>query len=763
MEFSAASSSTKSDDLQNTNENMNHITCKIINCQKSDEINSSNKSQLERIRDDNITKSYEHSLLIYRMSDALSSTEEFVFSVKMIALKELFINKKRIIILSKNKLVLDIIKNYWDDKKYECFILDDSIRGEKRQETINTFNSTDSNVCILLIEFKNIFKGINLSCADTIIFYDNEIDEKQEAEIIQNFNIKNNASFYHLIISSDNKIDKYKIHFSVPKKITEKVEMTNSDSVNSEQVTNNNSKDQDLNQLKFPLQIDSNFTILTIGTIVQEKGFHTEKYIYPLGYTAKRFETVWYLLKINEDIHHKPIFRIEMENDKSVFFEDSEPTKACIKFYKSLGKNILLTGPEFFGLSFSVVQHIIQNLDGVNELKNYKRNEIVINIPTKACLKFQNGGACNCAEHYMVNIDNRLKAIKEEFIDKKEYFVINRSRQTGKTTTLFALAEYLKSEYLTFFVDLQQIDQSFFLSDEVFINKFICHFIQSYKIFNDNPDEELIKPIQQLLNKGKVVFSEFLEKINSICQTSTKPLILIIDEIDAFKVNPIIFINFLSLLRGQYQLRHKVPSFHSVILSGVRKIQHFRDLISDKDKCSPWNIGKAFTIEMSFSVSDIASMLEEYESVNHTEMQIHDVSEYIYEYTSGQPFYVSAICKTIDEELSDSSDFKKWSRKGVKKSVDLILSNGNNYQNDIISKLKENPRLKEMLKAHIIKGQSFSSEDAYEDSIDQGKIFGIIKVENGNMTIANRIIQMLLSYNFISEEKMKLLNEDEII
>lgn len=172
----------------------------------------------------------------------------------------------------------------------------------------------------------------------------------------------------------------------------------------------------------------------------------------------------------------------------------------------------------------------------------------------------------------MVKLDDRMKYINEKYIKKKEYFVINRSRQTGKTTTLFALAEYLKSDYFIFLIDLQKIEEEFFKSNEVFINKFIYHFLKSYEIFNDNPDPELVKPIEQLLDKPNLNFSIFLETINSICKISLKPLFLILDEIDKFIVKPKILIEFLSLLRGEYQMRNKIPSFHSVILSGVHNV-----------------------------------------------------------------------------------------------------------------------------------------------------------------------------------------------
>ena len=61
---------------------------------------------------------------------------------------------------------------------------------------------------------------------------------------------------------------------------------------------------------------------------------------------------------------------------------------------------------------------------------------------------FNTEGVCRPDEHYMVRLDDRLRNIKRLYVDRRKYFVINRGRQYGKTTTLRALEEYLKGEYL---------------------------------------------------------------------------------------------------------------------------------------------------------------------------------------------------------------------------------------------------------------------------------------------------------------------------
>ena len=56
---------------------------------------------------------------------------------------------------------------------------------------------------------------------------------------------------------------------------------------------------------------------------------------------------------------------------------------------------------------------------------------------------FNVNGICYPNEHYMVNIDSKLAQIKQ-LVDEKKYFVINRARQYGKTTTLDVYKRQLK-------------------------------------------------------------------------------------------------------------------------------------------------------------------------------------------------------------------------------------------------------------------------------------------------------------------------------
>lgn len=93
---------------------------------------------------------------------------------------------------------------------------------------------------------------------------------------------------------------------------------------------------------------------------------------------------------------------------------------------------------------------------------------------------FNTEGLCKPSVHYMVQLDDRLDKIKRLYVDRSKYFVINRGKQYGKTTTLRLLAEYLKEEYIALFVDFQKIGTEEFEDATTFIPAFMELFSTAF-------------------------------------------------------------------------------------------------------------------------------------------------------------------------------------------------------------------------------------------------------------------------------------------
>lgn len=362
---------------------------------------------------------------------------------------------------------------------------------------------------------------------------------------------------------------------------------------------------------------------------------------------------------------------------------------------------------------------------------------------------FNVNGICYPNEHYMVDIEPKLAEIKQ-LVDEKKYFVINRARQYGKTTTLNMLVNYLKDQYTVFFVSFEGLGEKAFESEAAFCRT-ICELLYDTVVYEEVPtiDEKVKQIITRSVEQDKIEDMMSLSNlISDICKNSDIPVVLIIDEVDQAS-NHNVFIDFLGMLRSKFLKRNTRPTLHSVILVGVYDIKNLKHRIREDREHqmnSPWNIATDFSVDMSFQVEDISSMLEEYQRDHGCTIPVRGIAEEIYEYTDGYPYLVSKICKLIDERCNQN-----WTREGVKKAVNILLKESNTLFDDLRKKIEDYPELKDILYAILFRGESYPyNPDNF--AIDIGTMFGFIKEKDGQIVIANRIFETRLYNLFLSEE-----------
>ena len=364
---------------------------------------------------------------------------------------------------------------------------------------------------------------------------------------------------------------------------------------------------------------------------------------------------------------------------------------------------------------------------------------------------FNVNGSCNPQIHYMIDLSERLSEIKK-MVDAGEYFTINRARQYGKTTLLAALAEYLKSDYKVISLDFQTISYGDFENEE----KFVAAFSNEILISEYDIPEDIRSTLLHLADgkERNVTLSVLFRTLLQWCRISEKPLVLIIDEVDTATNNQV-FVDFLAQLRAYYLRRMQMPTFRSVILAGVYDVRNVKSKIRPEENHktnSPWNIAAKFKIDMNFSVDDISGMLNEYEQDYQTGMDVVEIAEMIYSYTSGYPYLVSCLCKMIDEDIKGESK-TAWSKQDVLTAVKMLLNDKNPLFESLIGKLNEYPGVKNLIYRLLFRGENigYNPDDS---GIDMAEMFGFIKVRNGNVYIANRIFETRL-YN------MFLMSTDE--
>lgn len=371
---------------------------------------------------------------------------------------------------------------------------------------------------------------------------------------------------------------------------------------------------------------------------------------------------------------------------------------------------------------------------------------------------FNTTANCIPGRHYMVDLTERLKKIRV-MVDRGDYFTMNYARQYGKTTTLLALAEYLKEDYCVLFVDFQMFSEANYSSEASFVRAFANELLYAAEEQGGAPENVLV-PLRKYVS-GEITNPEFIMLFSAVsnwCRQSEKPLVLIIDEADHAS-NYQVFLDFLSQLRGSYIRREKRPTFWSVILAGVHDIKNLKRKFvepGEHSTNSPWNVSADFLVDLSFSPADIEGMLLDYEKDYATGMDVSQIAQTIYDYTSGYPFLVSRICKLLDERIAGTEEFPSkaaaWTGSGILKAVNMLLTESNALFESLTDKVTTYSDLRDILFDILMNGM----EIAYNPdltSISVAMMYGFVRKEGTKVVISNRIFETRLYNFFLSSEK----------
>ena len=373
---------------------------------------------------------------------------------------------------------------------------------------------------------------------------------------------------------------------------------------------------------------------------------------------------------------------------------------------------------------------------------------------------FNTTAVCIPSKHYMVDITDKVNAIKE-LVDAGKYFTINRARQYGKTTTITALQQCLIADYEVVSLSFEGIGKDGFKDEPSFVIAFCRRILRECRRSVSLPEsirERLEDYIARKTNRAKL--DELFETFSEWCELSAKAIVLIIDEVDSATNNQV-FLDFLAQLRDNYISREAkgICTFQSVILAGVTDVKHLKQKIRkdmDAKENSPWNIAADFTVDMSLSEKGIKDMLEDYEADHHTGMDAAAIAKQIRAYTSGYPFLVSRICQLLDSSVSQilGSLSAAWTARGMDEAVKMLLSEENTLFQTLTTKLNNFPALKASIRSILMEGTKLTYNPD-QSEISQLQMYGLIRNDNNTVRIANRIFETRLYNLFLSEEEIR--------
>ena len=259
--------------------------------------------------------------------------------------------------------------------------------------------------------------------------------------------------------------------------------------------------------------------------------------------------------------------------------------------------------------------------------------------------KFTNEGPVVPHKHYCIPPLERMDLdLVLELIRDEKYFILHAPRQTGKTSALKALQDLLNSgtvgSYRCVYINLEGGQTAHHDVREAMPSILDEIAMRAQDVLEDDFVDDAWPDILETVGPHGAL-KRVLSKWSA---ASTKPLVLLVDEIDALVGDALISV--LRQLRSGYD-RRPVRYPQSVVLCGVRDIRDYR--IHTASKGEPVTGGSAFNISAAslrlgdFERAEVEALLGQHTAETGQEFEPAAL-ERVWTQTQGQPWLVNALC-----------------------------------------------------------------------------------------------------------------------
>ena len=381
---------------------------------------------------------------------------------------------------------------------------------------------------------------------------------------------------------------------------------------------------------------------------------------------------------------------------------------------------------------------------------------------------FNTAGPNNSSDSYTLN---PLKRIDLDdimtLIRQKRYFVLHAPRQTGKTSCMLSLRDYLNEsgEYLAVYANVEG-GQASRNDVQSVIKSTIDILAEQFRgILKDDLPLNIRDGVQQI---GKdTMLAVYLRRLS---ESINKPIVLIIDEIDALVGDSLVSV-LRQLPAGYADRPEAFPQ--TIILCGVRDVRDYRIVLSNQDVITG---GSAFNIKAeslrlgNFSKDEIHKLYMQHTS--ETGQRFDEACfPLVWDATEGQPWLVNALAREATWGMKENRD------RSIVITPDIMYKAQENliYRRDthidiLIDKLNE-PRVKRVIEPMLANSEEADDGILPNDDILYAQDLGLIKVEKGKpRRIANGIYREVIpreltwsTQNFLPQQPQWYQNEDTSI
>ncbi len=352
---------------------------------------------------------------------------------------------------------------------------------------------------------------------------------------------------------------------------------------------------------------------------------------------------------------------------------------------------------------------------------------------------FNTAGPVNAEHHYCLpplerlDLDDVLMLIQQ-----RKYFVLHAPRQTGKTSALLALMDYLndQGQYRCVYVNVE-VGQSAREDVGAAMQAIVGGLASAARrTLNDTFVADIRDEV--LFEYGPHgVFGGVLSRWAA---NDTKPLIVFIDEIDALVGDTLV--TMLRQLRAGYPERPKhFPQ--SMVLCGVRDVRDYRIHVAH-DK-APILGGSAFNIRAEslrigdFSQADLAALYQQHTDATGQSFA-PGVIEQVWTLTEGQPWLVNALAyETCFRNKAGRDRSLVITPKAIEEAKEALILRRETHLDQLVHKLQE-ARVQRVIEP-VLAGDTLAGQ-LHPDDVAYAVDLGLVKQEiNGALRLANAIYQ----------------------
>jgi type II secretory pathway predicted ATPase ExeA len=321
----------------------------------------------------------------------------------------------------------------------------------------------------------------------------------------------------------------------------------------------------------------------------------------------------------------------------------------------------------------------------------------------------------------------------ERLIAQQGYFVIHAPRQTGKTTAMLTLAQQLTAsgQYTALMVSAEvgvPFPHAPGMAEQAILGSWRHHA-------EDRLPPDLHPPAWPAAVPGQQIQAA----LRAWAQASPRPLVILIDEIDALQDETLISV--LRQLRSGYPNRPEAFP-QSVALIGVRDVRDYKVASGGSTRlhtASPFNIKvKSITLR-NFTQADVAELYAQHTAATGQVFQ-PDAIQHAFHLTQGQPWLVNALAKEGVEELVPDPAHP-ITAEHIDTAKEILIQRQDTHIDSLASILRED-RVRAVIEP-LLAGQELT--DVPPDDIQFLLDLGLCRMSPaGGLVAANPIYQEVL-------------------